>query len=488
MISTFFIVLLSILINMKHKKKHNFPPGPWCLPVLGNLLMFLKEPDLIKVFNKLKIKYGPIYKLKFGIIETVVVSNTELAIEGLVTKQIDFAGRPNIDSFVRLSEGRKNISLGDYDHEWHLRRKLAYKSVKLFLSGPNLDEKVSNSVEKVSDIMSKIKEPFDPRNYIDLMLFNIIADICHGTRYEFDDPEFKKIVKINEDFLEVFGNGLASDFIPWMRFFESSASKKIESFFHILRTDAQAILERHKKNFDPNNPNDVTDYLLLAKHNAKEEGNMELLNQLTDVHLRQIMLDVIFAGTFTSSMTIAWVILMTLLYPKVQVKMHEEIDSVLGQEKMKVAMKESFPYCTAVIREAMRISPVIPFGVPRATTCDTTLGGFDIPKGWQVLFNIWDLHHDPEKWENPSEFHPERFLTESGELAPKPESFLPFMAGRRVCLGESIAKPEMLLIVVSIFQRFHLSSPPDEIPPMLGALTAIGYMAPKYNILVKERY
>lgn len=450
--------------------------------------MFLKEPDLIKVFNKMKIKYGPIYKLKFGIHETVIVSNTELTIEGLVTKQVDFAGRPNIDSFVRLSEGRKNISLGDYDAEWHLRRKLAYKSVKLFLSGPSLEEKVSNSVEKVLDIMSKMKEPFDPHNYIDLMLFNIIADICHGTRYEFDDPEFKKIVKINEDFLEIFGNGLASDFIPWMRFFETSASKKIDSFFHILTTDTQAILERHKKNFDPNNLNDVTDYLLLAKHNAKEEGNIELLNQLTDVHLRQIMLDVIFAGTFTSSMTITWVILMAILHPKVQVKMHEEIDSVLGQEKMKVAMKESFPYCTAVIREAMRISPVVPFGVPRATTCDTTLGGFDIPNGWQVLFNIWDLHHDPEKWKNPSEFHPERFLTESGELAPKPESFLPFMAGRRVCLGESIAKPEMLLIVVSIFQRFHLSSPPDEVPPMIGALTAIGYMAPKYNILVKERY
>ena len=106
----------------------------------------------------------------------------------------------------------------------------------------------------------------------------------------------------------------------------------------------------------------------------------------------------------------------------------------------------------------------------------------------QVIFNIWDLHHDPDTWKNPTEFHPERFLEESGDLAAKPDSFLPFMAGRRVCLGESIAKPEMLLIVISIFQRFHISSPPGEILPMVGNLLAIGYKAPPYKILLKERH
>lgn len=484
--SALLICLLSFLMKSKSKKYH-LPPGPLPLPVIGNLLTVAKEPDILTAFAKLRSKYGDIYKLKLGIQNMIIVNTTELTVEALVKKQIDFAGRPNMPSFVRFSEGGKNISLGDYTPELQMRRKLAYRAIKSFLSGPSLDDKVTMSVENVLEHMSKMKEPFDPHNYIDLMLFNVVADICHGTRYELNDPDFTKIVEINERFLKLFGNGLLSDFIPWMSIFERSTVRQIDSIFETLKTDAQAIIEQHKENFDPNDPKDVMDYLLLTKHNAQEEGHTELLNELTDVHLRQIMLDIIFAGTFTSSMTITWVILLVMRHPEVQVKMHKEIDSVLGQAKMKAKLTESFPYCRAVIREAMRISPIVPFGLPRATTCDTTLGGYDIPKDTQVLFNIWDLHHDPQQWDNPLKFNPERFLDESGMLSGKPASFLPFMAGRRVCLGESIAKPEMLIIVISIFQKFHISSPPGEIPPVEGSLTTAGYMSPKYNILLEER-
>ena len=70
-------------------------------------------------------------------------------------------------------------------------------------------------------------------------------------RYELEDPNFKKMAQINVDFIELFGNGLASDFIPWARIFELSTLKKIDKIFHFLIGDTQRILDRHKEEFDP---------------------------------------------------------------------------------------------------------------------------------------------------------------------------------------------------------------------------------------------
>lgn len=89
------------------------------------------------------------------------------------------------------------------------------------------------------------------------------------------------------------------------------------------------------------------------------------------------------------------------------------------------------------------------------------IGGYDVPKDTTVLINHWALHHDSKAWENVNEFIPERFL-EKGKMGPKPENWLPFSAGRRVCLGESVAKPELHLLFASLMQRFTWRIPEGE--------------------------
>ena len=84
-----------------------------------------------------------------------------------------------------------------------------------------------------------------------------------------------------------------------------------------------------------------------------------------------------------------------------------------------------------------------------------------MPKGTGVVINFWALHNDPDYWESPSDFRPERFLLESGELAQRPVSFLPFSAGRRVCLGENMSKSMLMIIFPMIFQRYKFTKPDD---------------------------
>ena len=107
--------------------------------------------------------------------------------------------------------------------------------------------------------------------------------------------------------------------------------------------------------------------------------------------------------------------------------------------------KKNLPHLEATITETLSLSSLVPLSIPHKTTLDTTLQGYSIPKGTTVLMNVWSLHHDPEIWDEPEVFRPERFLDEEGNFVPpKADRFLPFSAGRRVCMGEPLARIELL--------------------------------------------
>jgi cytochrome P450 len=115
-------------------------------------------------------------------------------------------------------------------------------------------------------------------------------------------------------------------------------------------------------------------------------------------------------------------------------------------------------------------------------------GGYDIPKGTTVFINFWALHNDPKYWKNPEKFDPYRYLDEGGRLKPvKPDSWLPFSAGRRVCLGETVSKPEMLLMCANLLQRFEIRLYGARPNPEYRT-TGFGVELPsEYKISVKER-
>ena len=114
-------------------------------------------------------------------------------------------------------------------------------------------------------------------------------------------------------------------------------------------------------------------------------------------------------------------------------------------------------------------------------------GGYDVPQGTMVLLNLWMMHHDPDNWTDPEDFKPERFLDENGALAPKPESWLPFSAGRRVCLGETVAKPEILLLLAGYMRQFKISLP-DGVKPDFEAIPGGFFRSPKlFKLVFEER-
>ncbi|XP_019615808.1 PREDICTED: cytochrome P450 2U1-like [Branchiostoma belcheri] len=113
----------------------------------------------------------------------------------------------------------------------------------------------------------------------------------------------------------------------------------------------------------------------------------------------------------------------------------------------------------------MRIRPVGPLAVPHAPTETVKVREYDIPKGTQVLPNLYSLHMDPAYWPDPDRFDPGRFLDAEGNVVNKPESFMPFSGGRRVCLGEQLARMELFLFFSTLLQSFTFRTPEGAPPP-----------------------
>ncbi|XP_067683415.1 steroid 17-alpha-hydroxylase/17,20 lyase-like isoform X2 [Haliotis asinina] len=448
-----------VAVYLVTKKRYKLPPGPRGWPLLGNLFDF-QNTTMYEKLNDWKSKYGPVIMFHMGPERMVSLNSIEVVLEALVKRQADFAGRPQSYSSLLISDGGRNIMLGQYSPTWKLHRKLATKALRYFMTGTRLEVGVERSLSKGIELMKQQKGAFNPHSIISLIVFNIINNMCFNETCDLGDTRFNDMISGLDAFLHEFGNGVLEDVIPPLRLFPTQQLKRLvklaDQFFDYLRRD----IETHRRTFSKDNIRDFCDAMLLAQEEAREEEDPEVMSQITDSHVTMTMFDIMEAGVDTSRYTLLWTILYLAIHPEIQDKVHEEVDQALGERQYpRVSDRNDLPYTDAVLHESMRISTVPPLGQPHTTLRDTKVGDYDIPEGTIVIINHYALHHDPEQWRDPKVFRPERFLDETGKMAPKPESWLPFSAGRRVCLGESVAKPELHLLLAGIMRHFKISLP-----------------------------
>ncbi|XP_071495586.1 cytochrome P450 2D15-like [Diadema antillarum] len=143
------------------------------------------------------------------------------------------------------------------------------------------------------------------------------------------------------------------------------------------------------------------------------------------------------------------------------------------------------PYTLAFTTEVLRFRPILPLGVPHVTTEDVRVRDYVIPRGSTIMMNILAIHSDPKIWGDPEVFRPERFLNADGTEFVKNKAYMPFGAGRRVCVGEQLARMEFFIFVVTLVK--HLSfCIPDGIEPNYGHRVTTLLPTP-YEIIAKPR-
>ncbi|XP_035390597.1 cytochrome P450 2J2-like [Electrophorus electricus] len=197
------------------------------------------------------------------------------------------------------------------------------------------------------------------------------------------------------------------------------------------------------------------------------------------------ILDLFGAGTEATSTTLLWSFIYMMKYPEIQGKVQAEIDRVIGPTRQPcMADRPNMPYTDAVIHEIQRMGNIVPLNVPRITHKDTTLGGYFIPEGTQIIPNLTSVLFDETQWKSHS-FDPQNFLNPQGEFV-RPDAFLPFSAGKQVCPGESTAHMELFLFLTSLLQVFTLS-PPAGTKPSLEFQFGITFSPKPFNMTARPR-
>merc|ERR1712156_1002237 len=132
-------------------------------------------------------------------------------------------------------------------------------------------------------------------------------------------------------------------------------------------------------------------------------------------------------------------------YPKVQEKIHKEIDDVLDGNEPSLEDRVRLPYTDACIMEIQRLGSIAPMAVPHRTLKDVQINGYTIPQNTLVFSILYYILRDPDYWSEPNVFKPERFLTPDGSQVIKEERFIPFGIGKRYCLGETLARADLFI-------------------------------------------
>lgn len=193
---------------------------------------------------------------------------------------------------------------------------------------------------------------------------------------------------------------------------------------------------------------------------------------LLEFELSAVALDLLLAGTETTATTPRWAPLPMMKHPEAMKKAQKETDDVVGRSRMPSCNDHSnMPYIEACITETQRLGNIAPIALPHlaSETCD--FNGYTIPASTPIVFNLTGVLLDPVQFPEPNEFRPERHLDQNGQFV-KNENLMPFSVGRRICLGESLARMEIFLYFTSILQHFNIQLPDGDtkldLEPVVG--------------------
>ncbi|CAK8679945.1 unnamed protein product [Clavelina lepadiformis] len=479
----FMVAIISLyFVYGRRHKSNKFPPGVRGIPVVGVIPFVGKYPE--RKFLKWSKKHGEIMSVQMGMSDWIILNSLESINEALAKQPTKFSGRPTQPVYHQIDAGY-GIILTDYGALWKSQRKFGLMTLRGFGVGKkSMEDRIREEATYLNEkIRKQGQKAFDIADLLPFAVSNIICGVVFGKQYDYDDPFFKKIVTA---VLEMFGSLMINTAVTIMSFAPilmhippfTIANRMFAAKINTINEIVTDIIDEHEKTFGPDHPRDFIDAFL----KEKRIGTPCFTNDQLMAYARHLFI----AGTETTSSTLSWAILCLVHYPQIQKKLRNEILEVQGAGFGSFD-RSKMPYTNAFIHELMRFRTVAPLGVPHKLSEDSEIYGYVIPKGTQVLTNLWAVHHDPSYWDDPETFNPDRFIDKKGEFV-KSNHVIPFSVGPRFCLGEQLARMEVFIFLVSIVQKFEILPDPDagKLPDINDGINGVVFTPKPYKILCKE--
>ncbi|KAM0937817.1 putative oxidoreductase [Dioscorea sansibarensis] len=482
-----FILLLSsllILIKLNHNNKKNpntnpNPPSPPGLPLIGHLHL-LKQP-IHRALAHLSDLHGPILLLRFGSRRVLLVSSSSGANECFTVNDIIFANRPRLLAGKHLGYNYNLLVWISYGPHWRNLRRITTLEV---LSTTRV---LSSSYIRSDEVLILVKTLLrdysgsgfhftELRTKIFGLAYNIVMRMLANKRYYGDADESsseagKEFREFTRETFTLSGTSNAADFLPVVRWLGIGGherrlkrlSRRKNKFFQGLVDEHRMKKESRSQGLDssPAGTSTVIDLLLSMQESDPEHCDNDMIKAFIEL--------MVVAGTDTSAATMEWTMALLLNNPQTLEKLRAEIDAYVSQGSLlQEADFPKLPYLHAVINESMRMYPAGPLLFPHESSQDCTVGGFNVPSGTMILVNAWKIQRDPELWEEPEKFKPERFLRTNTDQKSTDEAIkegvkmMPFGMGRRRCPGEGLAMKMVPLVIGTLVQCFEWERVGDE--------------------------
>ncbi|MCD9559425.1 hypothetical protein HAX54_017355 [Datura stramonium] len=473
-----FLFFLPLLFSfIKENGRKNFPPGPWKLPIIGNLHQLGIISTLPHVaLKELSDKYGPLMHLKLGECSTIVISSYETLKELLKTSDVAFANRPELLVSKTVAYDGRDIGFAPYGDYWRQMRKicslelLSPKRVQSIY--PLMNDEISRLVKSIKD-SSLLSSWSMPVNMSECFKSLSCAIICRATvGMAFEDPE--SLILAVKEATAVAGLLCISDLFPSFEFLQyvTGSKQKLMKAHQVCDRLLDEILREHeasieKKSHDEPIDHDEEDllHLLLRLIREKESHNFQI--PITRENIKAIILDMFIAGTDSTATVLEWAMSELIKNPRVMKKVQAEVRETLKGKKNSTIDHsdiQNMKYMKFVVKETLRLHPPGPLALPRESREQCEINGYTIPNKTIALVNLWAMGRDPEYWHDPEKFEPERFKFVDDMVKSEnsiPPEFVGFGFGKRVCPGMSFGVANIEVALANLLYHFDWKLPND---------------------------
>ncbi|KAA8651170.1 hypothetical protein EYZ11_007034 [Aspergillus tanneri] len=491
------IAVLGLLVSqkvLKRKPKYRLPPGPKPLPFVGNILDL--PPKGVPEFQhwfKHKDTYGPISSINVMGMHLVIFHDKEAAHAVMGKKAQKTSARPQLN-FATLCGFENFLITHQYDSKYRKHRKMVHQEIGT--KGLSAGFQPLQEKEALYFILETFNDPDNMMVYLKTLAAAIILKITYG--YSIERNGADPLV----DLIEHTMDNLSQAFVPlaWVvdavpaveklpEWFPGMSYRKTAQKWKAVNEAAAEIpysFVKRQLALNAHRPSYVSN---LLQQNMTKSGNDLNLEPDDEEAVKWTAVSLYAAGSDSTVAIMQSVILAFLMFPEVVQRAQEEIDRVIGIDRLpNFEDRKNLPYVDGIVKEAWRWNPVGPMGLTHKSEEDIFYGEYIIPKGSYLLPSLWWFLHDPKDYSDPQIFKPERYLAPLNEPDP---SELAFGYGRRSCAGRFFADASVYITVVQMLAAFQIRKAKDvngnEIPVKLEAVAGMVNRPKPYKFKIEPR-
>ncbi|XP_043694802.1 abscisic acid 8'-hydroxylase CYP707A2 [Telopea speciosissima] len=422
----FLIPLFRKMLSLARRQKLPLPPGTLGWPYVGETFQLYSQNPNVFFASKQK-RYGSIFKSHILGCPCVMISSPEAAKFVLSTRADLF--KPTFPASKERMLGRQAIFFHQGDYHMKLR-KLVLRAF--------MPEAIKNKISNIEAIAVEALRSWEGQSIntfqeMKTYSFNVALQSIFGK----DEIHYREQLKRCYYILEKGYNSMPIN-LPGTLFHKSMKARK-----ELAQILAKILFSRRQRKEESND--------LLGSFMGEKAG-------LTDEQIADNVIGVIFAARDTTASVLTWIVKYLGENPSVLQAVTEEQESIIKskdescqEQILNWADTKNMPITSRVIQETLRVASILSFTFREAVE-DVEYEGYLIPKGWKVLPLFRNIHHSPDNFTDPEKFDPSRF-----EVAPKPNTFMPFGNGTHSCPGNELAKMEMLVLLHHLTTKYRWS-------------------------------